>query len=504
MVKKVRYGFLVLLVMVFVFSTLNISAAKVKLELFQNKQEAIKTFDELIARFEKTHPGVDIEQNFVPNAETVIKARLVKNDIPDIMAIGGNATYGELAAAGVLYDFSKERAVNMVHSSYIEMLNRLAGKKVPNGIPYSANANTVLYNKDKFAELGLTVPRTWDEFIATAEKIKQAGQVPLYLTFKDAWTCMVPWNTLASNLHGDDFFDKMETGQTSFAERYPEVAEKMLALLNYGHNENFGVGYDQGNTAFANGASVMYLQGIWAIGSIKAANPDINIGVFSLPATNDPAKNRLVSGVDTVLTIPARGRHNKIALEFIYFLLEKENAEYYINQENLFSAVKEVYQTSPDLVGIREYFETGRITSFADHYYPPGMQVANLIQEFLLKKDVPAFLRVMDNEAAIVDGCSVWKLFWKVVFPLMAPINATVGVLTVLWVWNDFLLPLVMLSRPDQMTLPLVQFVFQSQFDTNYNLAFASYLMVLSPVIVVYIIAQKWIISGVMRGAIKG
>lgn len=108
------------------------------------------------------------------------------------------------------------------------------------------------------------------------------------------------------------------------------------------------------------------------------------------------------------------------------------------------------------------------------------------------------------EEAAIVDGCSVWKLFWKVVFPLMAPINATVGVLTVLWVWNDFLLPLVMLSRPDQMTLPLVQFVFQSQFDTNYNLAFASYLMVLSPVIVVYIIAQKWIISGVMRGAIKG
>ncbi len=108
------------------------------------------------------------------------------------------------------------------------------------------------------------------------------------------------------------------------------------------------------------------------------------------------------------------------------------------------------------------------------------------------------------EEAAIIDGCGVWKLFWKIVFPLMAPINATVGILTTLWVWNDFLLPLVMLSRPEQMTLPLVQFIFQSQFDTNYNLAFASYLMVLAPVIIVYIFAQKWIINGMVRGAIKG
>ncbi len=320
------------------------------------------------------------------------------------MAIGGNATYGELAASGVLYDFSKEPAVERVQSSYITMLNRLADKKIPNGIPFSANANTVLYNKDKFKELGLKVPKTWDEFIDTAEKIKKAGEVPFYLTFKDAWTAMVPWNTLASNLHGDDFYDQMKNGHTSFTERYKEIAEKELALLNYGHNDNFGIGYDQGNTAFANGKSVMYLQGIWAIGSIKSQNPNINLGVFSLPATNDPNKNRLVSGVDTVLTIPAKSRNTKIAKEFLYFLLQKENAQYYIDQENLFSAVKGVYQTDPELVGIKEYFETGRITSFADHYYPPGMQVANLIQEFLLKKDVKTFLKTMDNEWQKVES----------------------------------------------------------------------------------------------------
>lgn len=107
------------------------------------------------------------------------------------------------------------------------------------------------------------------------------------------------------------------------------------------------------------------------------------------------------------------------------------------------------------------------------------------------------------EEAAYVDGAGPWKVFWKVIFPLLAPMNATVGILTCLWAWNDFLLPLVILSDRESFTLPLVQYVFQSQFSTDYNLAFASYLMALSPMILVYLVAQKWIISGVTRGAVK-
>ncbi|KEZ47206.1 carbohydrate ABC transporter permease [Metabacillus indicus] len=107
------------------------------------------------------------------------------------------------------------------------------------------------------------------------------------------------------------------------------------------------------------------------------------------------------------------------------------------------------------------------------------------------------------EEAAIVDGASTWGVFWKVIFPLLAPMNATVAILTCLGAWNDFLLPLVVLSDSDMATLPLVQYIFQSQFSTDYNLAFASYLLALVPMILVYVFAQKWIISGVMKGSIK-
>jgi raffinose/stachyose/melibiose transport system permease protein len=107
------------------------------------------------------------------------------------------------------------------------------------------------------------------------------------------------------------------------------------------------------------------------------------------------------------------------------------------------------------------------------------------------------------EEAAAIDGASTWAIFWRVIFPLLAPMNATVGILTCLWAWNDFLLPLVILSDPGSATLPLVQYVFQSQFQTNYPAAFASYLMAMAPLLIVYVFAQRWVISGVTRGAVK-
>lgn len=107
------------------------------------------------------------------------------------------------------------------------------------------------------------------------------------------------------------------------------------------------------------------------------------------------------------------------------------------------------------------------------------------------------------DEAATIDGANAWQTFYKIIFPTMTPINATVAILTVMWTWNDFLMPLVLLSDPEQQTLQLSQYVFQGQFSTNYNLAFASYLMVLLPILIVYIFCQKWITSGITNGAVK-
>lgn len=114
-------------------------------------------------------------------------------------------------------------------------------------------------------------------------------------------------------------------------------------------------------------------------------------------------------------------------------------------------------------------------------------------------KNIPMAL----EEAACVDGATTWQTYWKIIFPIMKPMHATVAVLTALGTWNDVMTPLVIMSGTGKNTLPLAQLNFQTQFGTNYNLAFASYLLALLPILLFYLICQKQVINGVVNGAVK-
>ena len=115
-------------------------------------------------------------------------------------------------------------------------------------------------------------------------------------------------------------------------------------------------------------------------------------------------------------------------------------------------------------------------------------------------KNIPMAL----EEAADIDGASTWATYWKIVFPMMKPMHATVAILTALGTWNDVMTPLVIMSGTGENTLPLAQLNFQTQFGTNYNLAFASYMLALIPILIFYVICQKQILNGVANGAVKG
>ncbi len=114
-------------------------------------------------------------------------------------------------------------------------------------------------------------------------------------------------------------------------------------------------------------------------------------------------------------------------------------------------------------------------------------------------KNIPEAL----EEAANIDGSNAWTSYWRIIFPLMKPMHATVAILTALGTWNDVMTPLVIMSGTGQNTLPLAQLNFQSQFGTNYNLAFASYILALIPILIFYVICQKQILNGVANGAVK-
>lgn len=114
-------------------------------------------------------------------------------------------------------------------------------------------------------------------------------------------------------------------------------------------------------------------------------------------------------------------------------------------------------------------------------------------------KSIPVSL----EEAATIDGCTKFGVFWKIVFPMLKPTTMTVIILDVIWIWNDYLLPSLVLSSKANRTIPLSTFSFFGQFTIQWNMAMAGLTLTIIPVVIFYLCAQKYIIKGVAAGAVK-
>lgn len=114
-------------------------------------------------------------------------------------------------------------------------------------------------------------------------------------------------------------------------------------------------------------------------------------------------------------------------------------------------------------------------------------------------KNVPLEL----EEAARIDGCSSLRTFWQIVFPLLKNITITAAIINVMWIWNDYLLPSLIINKPQTQTLPLRTFFFFGQFSKRWDLGTAGLILGMVPIILFYLLAQKHIIKGVAEGAIK-
>lgn len=107
------------------------------------------------------------------------------------------------------------------------------------------------------------------------------------------------------------------------------------------------------------------------------------------------------------------------------------------------------------------------------------------------------------EEAARLDGCNKYQVFFKIVFPLLKPINMTVFVLSFLNSWNDFAISMIICQKQGMRTIPMMQYAFFGEYSSNVSVAFAGALLAMIPTVVVYFIAQKYIVAGMTAGAVK-
>ncbi len=371
-----------------------------QIHVLQYKPEAVAVFERLQEEFNAAHDDIQLVIESPNDAMTILKTKLVREDYPDIIWIGGDMNYSYFVDANILADVSDYEGLKSIKPAYLEMLEGL--EFVPTegtfGVPYVANAAGVLYNRAMFQEHGWQIPTTWSEFIALCEQIQSEQIQPLYFGFRDTWTCLAPWNALAVGLAPADVCAQVNRKETTFQENYGQVADRVLEMLKYGQSGPFAYNYNDACIAFANGETAMYAIGSYAVPQIKSVNPDMDIDSFVMPANDDASKNVLNSGIDLQFCLTKECKDKEAAYEVLDFLLEHDNMQSYLDDQNAVPCKDEAFTLAPMLDGMASYIEEGKMSDYHDHHYPSEMAVDGMIQTFLMEQDKDAFLQKFDKD----------------------------------------------------------------------------------------------------------
>lgn len=404
--KKLLSVFLILILVVcfsFTGCEKKNSDGKIVIEMVQYKPEAVDVFEEFEARFNATHDDIELRIDSPNDAMTILKTRFIREDNPDIIGIGGDINYSNFLDAEMLMDISDFDGLADIKENYLQTNKDL--EYVPQdgvyAMPYMTNAAGILYNRDIFEQYGWQIPTTWDELIELCETIQDAGILPMYFGFKDTWTCLAPWNAIAVDLCPSDITYQVNSGNATFSEAYSEVAVKTKALLDYAEPNPVAYSYNDACTAFARGESAMFVIGNYAIAQIKSVNPDINIGSFVFPASNNPEENVLNSGNDLMFCIMEDCENKEAAYEVLRFLLEDENVQYYLDDQSAVPCKKGDFEIAYELEDMKEYINEGIVADYQDHHYPSEMAVDAMIQTYLMDNSANAldtFLTRFDTE----------------------------------------------------------------------------------------------------------
>lgn len=386
------------------------SDGKTEVEFVSYKREAVSIFEALMAEFNESNDHIYLNFTSPNDAVTIMKTRFVREDYPDVVAIGGDASYADFVDSNILADMTEYPGMAQVQQAYQDIMKSVTYVPMDGiyGVPYIANAAGMLYNKDMFAEKGWDIPETWDKFIALCEEIKAEGEVlPLYLGFLDTWTILSPWNSILVDLVPQDHIRKVNAGEAKFADYYREPAEKLYQLLQYGEEGPFAYSYEDACTAFARGQSAMFPCGSFAVPQILSANPDMNVGLFAMPAADDPEDRLVVSGVDLCWNMTvANEDHREQVYEVIDFLNEPDNLQTYCDDQKAIPCIEGDFTLDPLFDDIQEFLDAGKVIDYPDHSYPSGMACDARLQAFLMDGDVDAFLENWD---------SLWQRYNKTV-----------------------------------------------------------------------------------------
>lgn len=377
-----------------------------------SKREALEFMTELVAEFNASQSDVRVEMD--TSGVDVVSASFVRGNPPDIMLANYNYEIARFVQRCALTDLSGTNAAASTRDDLQPLMDQYGyceGRT--SALPYSVMASSVIYNKQIFEDNDIEVPQTWDELIAVADTLQDAGVTPFYGTFKDDWTVGQGWYdyALGGSIDVIDFFDQMAAEGTevgadsavSFQKDFAEPMDKMVQLSEYTNEDANSRAYGDGNLDFSNGEAAMYLQGPWAFSEIAKTAPDLELGTFPLPMTNDPADLAVRVNMDLAAMIPEGSKHQDAAREFLEFLYLPENIEAYNASQLGFTPTTDAAAPDdPRVEGMIEYYQNGQIYQGPSVLVPKTIPVFNYAQAMILGGNTESYLRTMDADWARV------------------------------------------------------------------------------------------------------
>ena len=379
-----------------------------QLTLYQSKPEAIPYFSQLAGEFSQAQARLTVQHDIATN----LSASFVRSNPPDLGCLNYNLEMGRFMERGALSDLSDLPEAGRIREDVAELADWYPTYEGRTSVlPYSVTAASVIYNRRIFAEHGLEVPTTWDEFLTVCEALQGADVTPIYATFLDPWTIAQGLfdYTVGGLVDVRGFYARMnELGEdvgpdseVSFQSTLLEPVQRMLELLPYLNPDASNRAYGDGNTAMAQEQAAMYFQGPWALVEIDKAGGELDLGTFPLPMTDDPADLKVRVNIDLSLWVPEAADEQEGARELAQFLMQPEVQNPYNEDFLAFGTTKDApAATDERIADMQPYYDEGRFYMGASQFIPNSIPAQNYIQAIVGGADAEQILARMDADWA--------------------------------------------------------------------------------------------------------
>lgn len=374
-----------------------------------SKPEAIPYFRELVQEYNSSQNEIRVTLDTSSN----LQAGFLRGNPPDLALLNYNMEMARFMERGALSDLSDMEEADRIRPEVQDLVNQYATYPGRTSVlPYSVQAASVIYNVEIFEQQGLEVPQTWDELIAVCEALQAEGITPFYATFADPWTVGQGWfdYTVGGSIDVAAFYERMrelgtEVGtdsDVSFQKTFAEPVQRMTELTdNYVNSDAASRGYGDGNLAFARGEAAMYLQGPWAFSEIAKTDPDLELGTFPLPMTDDPADLRVRVNIDLAAWIPEVSPRQEEAREFLRYLFQQDVMDEYNGAFLGYgTTVKAAEVTDPRIIEMTEYVDNAQFYQGPSRAIPLTIPADNYIQGIVTGSSVENTLATLDADWA--------------------------------------------------------------------------------------------------------